>query len=55
MAPLRYRWSDVLTFAQAMAKRLWDRRIYPVVKRRIKAGDFAPDGTLLVTTMEIGG
>ena len=37
------------------AKRLWDRRIYPVVKRRIKAGEFDPDGTLLVTTMEIGG
>jgi hypothetical protein len=37
-----------------MAKRLWDKRIYPVVKRRINARDFDSDGTLQITTMEIG-
>jgi hypothetical protein len=40
---------------EVMTKRIRDRRIYPVVKRRIKTGDFDPDGTHLVTTMEIGG
>jgi hypothetical protein len=39
---------------EAMAKRLWDKRIYPVVKQRIMDGQFAPDGTLQVTTAEIG-
>jgi hypothetical protein len=40
---------------EAMAKRLWDKRIYPVVKRRIRLGEFDSDGALLVTTAEIGG
>jgi hypothetical protein len=39
---------------EAMTKQIWNSRIYPVVKRRIKAGQFDSDGTLQVTTMEIG-
>jgi hypothetical protein len=35
------------------AKRLWDSQIYPVVKRRIKADEVDPDGTLLITSREL--
>jgi hypothetical protein len=54
MDTLRLAKADPIDLMKA-AGRLWNKHIYPIVKRRIWAREVSPDGTLMITSMEIAG